>query len=557
MKLTKATLVASFFALMSAPAVSDNVGTWDTDPLSFANENWPDGLCAIHMIHMPPKAGHSYGRILMYGLQTQFNGTGDFGTQAYVWDTDPNNLGFIQQDGTALSLDPQEGMFLPGFDMFCGSHCGLADGNIFFAGGERLVYPFTGINFSGTFGYESLLWTQLHVMNSVRWYPTATTLFDGSVLATAGEEGGHTTAWIPEVYNVGLDEWTSTGAMYNSAALKTVEYPFMFSFYNDQTDYPAAYFVGKLAEDISYPECLSGYSLQIDGTPEWELKNTSPQQGGGAVMIIRSTDTVDKGLIFKGGGLDPADNEGIEATTLCATLDLQDWPSEDWNMYFAELDAKRIECNFVLLPDGHLVAIGGSSVAQWWGGTDYAVYETEWIDLLDPNDTWHTLAEMPTDHDPRMYHSTAVVDEFGKVLSAGCQSPIFHFEFDTGRFFNPPYLTSGLGRPVFSSVPTVIHYGTDFNITKLDYANAFTEEDPGPEPITPKVTLLRLGAATHGFDQNQRLVNCDYVPHVGYAGGLTVTPPANGHIAPPGYYMLTYVDAYGTPTVSKYVQLTN
>ena len=56
-----------------------------------------------------------------------------------------------------------------------------------------------------------------------------------------------------------------------------------------------------------------------------------------------------------------------------------------------------------------------------------------------------------------------------------------------------------------------------------------------------KVSLIRLGAVTHSFDQNQRFVNLVFsiLPSLTQATQtLQVTPPANANDAPPGDYML-------------------
>ncbi|NIR37371.1 MAG: DUF1929 domain-containing protein, partial [Actinobacteria bacterium] len=49
------------------------------------------------------------------------------------------------------------------------------------------------------------------------------------------------------------------------------------------------------------------------------------------------------------------------------------------------------------------------------------------------------------------------------------------------------------------------------------------------------VALMRPGAVTHNFDQNQR-----YIPLFFSRQGnrLNVTSPVDGNMAPPGYYML-------------------
>jgi len=172
------------------------------------------------------------------------------------------------------------------------------------------------------------------------------------------------------------------------------------------------------------------------------------------------------------------------------------------------------------------------------------------------DEEWVTLATMPSEGgtDYRMYHSTAVVLPDGRVLSAGGQHPDNEYEMYTGRFFNPPYLTRGHGRPSLSSVPAVINYGETFSVHALEQAYEQNEEDPFPtQPY--RMTLLRLNAATHGFDHNQRLIFCTFEPDGQIAGDYDVIPPANAHIAPPGYYMLTFVDSLGTPSISKYVQL--
>src|SRR5207244_2855220 len=88
------------------------------------------------------------------------------------------------------------------------------------------------------------------------------------------------------------------------------------------------------------------------------------------------------------------------------------------------------------------------------------------------------------------------------------------------------------------------------------------QPDPGraacrpPAPADPanigSVSLIRAGAVTHSIDMDQR-----YVPRTftQTAGGLSVQAPANGNLAPPGYYMLFIVDANGVPSVAPLVRL--
>jgi len=66
------------------------------------------------------------------------------------------------------------------------------------------------------------------------------------------------------------------------------------------------------------------------------------------------------------------------------------------------------------------------------------------------------------------------------------------------------------------------------------------------------VVLIRTGAVTHFFDQNERFLPLAFTQTT---GGLTVTSPINSNLAPPGYYMLFIVNSSGVPSVAPFVQL--
>jgi len=66
------------------------------------------------------------------------------------------------------------------------------------------------------------------------------------------------------------------------------------------------------------------------------------------------------------------------------------------------------------------------------------------------------------------------------------------------------------------------------------------------------VVLIRLGAVTHFFDQNTRYVPLSFTQAT---GGLTVTAPVDGRLAPPGYYMLFLVNSNGLLSVAPILQV--
>ena len=65
------------------------------------------------------------------------------------------------------------------------------------------------------------------------------------------------------------------------------------------------------------------------------------------------------------------------------------------------------------------------------------------------------------------------------------------------------------------------------------------------------VNLIRPGAATHSFDQDQRFVPVTFSV---VAGGIQVNAPSNSNLLPPGYYMLFLISNAGVPSVAKFVR---
>src|SRR5262245_27290606 len=108
-------------------------------------------------------------------------------------------------------------------NMFCSGQCALADGKTLVAGGHADVH--TGITDTNLFDPLAHTWTKVGAMRYQRWYPTTTTLPDGSVLVTAGEINcNRCEAVIPEIYNPQTRVWTQL----SGASLNLPYYPHMF-----------------------------------------------------------------------------------------------------------------------------------------------------------------------------------------------------------------------------------------------------------------------------------------------------------------------------------------
>ena len=156
----------------------------------------------------------------------------------------------------------------------------------------------------------------------------------------------------------------------------------------------------------------------------------------------------------------------------------------------------------------------------------------------DPvTETWTTMARMQI---PRLYHSTALLLPDGRVLAAGGGRAFGKVTSQlNAEIYSPPYLFKG-ARPTITSAPTAIGYGSNFVI-----------ETPDVSSIA-MVSLVRPGAVTHGYNQDQRFLSLTFTQT---PGGLQVQAPANANLAPPGYYMLFVLDTDGVPSAASFVRL--
>ncbi len=146
------------------------------------------------------------------------------------------------------------------------------------------------------------------------------------------------------------------------------------------------------------------------------------------------------------------------------------------------------------------------------------------------------MAPMET---PRIYHSTAVLLPDGRVAVSGSGNIGGAIDRLNLEIYSPPYLFRG-SRPSITSVTT-----------QLEYGSSFTVETPDAVDISA-VNLIRPGAATHNFDQEQRFVPLSFSQGTG--GELEVEAPPNPNLAPPGYYMLFVVNSDGVPSIAEFVR---
>src|SRR6267142_5583455 len=177
-----ATLLLAFLALSFLPSAAlgqANVkGQWQTLP----------NLMPINPIHV---ALMHNGKVLVV------SGSGNL----------PSNTNV--QAGV---FDPQTGTVTTqpvGWDMFCNGIVVLPDGRAFINSGTLQYDPFHGELRSAVYDLTTGAFTDVQNMAHGRWYPTVTTLGDGTIMTFSGlVENGDTNSTV-EIYTVGSG-WSPT-----------------------------------------------------------------------------------------------------------------------------------------------------------------------------------------------------------------------------------------------------------------------------------------------------------------------------------------------------------
>jgi len=423
-----------------------------------------------------------------------------------------NTLLFYQDGSTPTVWDYVNGVFtnVPApADLFCSGHTALSDGRILVVGGYGGSSTEIGIPNAEIFDPATYSWTAVPNMSYSRWYPTATTLSDGRVIVMGGwQTTNHSNAGIPEIYDPTTNSWTKL----TNANNPFETYPFIYMLSD-----------GRLVH-VNGSEYATITDILDLSTDSWSVVDPYITDGGSSAMYVP-----DK--IVKAGSASDSQESGPSSNTTFV-LDMTQ-PSPAWQQT-APMAYPRTFLNLTELPDGTVLATGGETDKNG-GNISNAVYPAE---LWSPTtETWTTMASM---HTPREYHSTAVLLPDGRVLESGMGADFGNVPNElSAEFFSPPYLFKG-ARPTISQAPAQISYGQNFFVGTPDAAT-----------VTSAV-LIRTGAVTHFFNMNARFVPVAFQQTT---GGLTITAPANGYQAPPGYYLLFLVNSNGVPSVAPFVQL--
>ena len=426
-------------------------------------------------------------------------------------------------------------------NVFCSGHSFLPDGRLLVAGGHDApfcnatsppVRKIKGMNDGNIFDPLNSSWQVTDTMAQGRWYPTNTTLLDGTVLVTAGllSECANTQNETPDLWQNG------TWHRLTGATRRLPLYPMMFAASNGRV-FNAGPNVDTGYLDPAGPGSWAPTGTTVLGSSLGGIPGSGMQNGrrdaGTAVMY-----QPDRLLLIGGSGgygaLNPDSSRVLGVTNTTELIELT--ATGATFRPGPPMQYPRYHVNSTLLPDGSVLVTGGTTNATSDADIHAVLPAERWLPPSAgyPDGRWVVAAAMRV---PRLYHSTALLLPDGRVLSAGGGAGGNFAPHPNAELYSPPYLFGG-ARPELTAAPSVVAYQEQFAV-----------QTPASSLIE-RVTLVRLSSVTHSFNMNQRFLELDFMP--AGSGGLLVTAPANA-ICPPGQYLLFGLNSQGVPSVGRVI----
>ena len=473
----------------AACATVATMGQW-SDTLS-----WP--IVAIASAVLPN------GKVLTYGRE-------------YAAENPPNYvIPPGRHDGVPYLWDPATGIFTnvdAGVDFFCSGLTMGSDGSMIIMGGNA-VHDGIGQRFNYAYNYATNSWTANANMADGRWYPTVTQLTNGDMFVISGSDTTGNIDTIPEIWHRASNTYTEMTGLHNNL----MYWVWTFIAPNGELFY---------AGDGGYSYYINTAGVGSLGTGYFTVTGTFRDYGSSAMY--------DAGKILITGGGNPG-------ATSAEIIDLNQNPpawASTGNMTYP-----RRQMNLLILANGQLMASGGSSGPDFNPATNIVYTPEIWDPVVQ---TWTSVANYQI---PRLYHSETVLLPDARVLSVGGGQPAATGLPDNfnGEIYSPPYLFNPDGsavtasRPIITSVPPSVSYGSNFSVQVQNVA-----------PGAANVLWIRTSAVTHTINMSQRL---NHLPATQLGNTLTVTAPANANMAPPGFYILYVLNANGVPSVGQIVQI--
>ena len=394
-------------------------------------------------------------------------------------------------------------------NLFCSGHAFQPDGTLLVVGGHVLKDGH-GDNQACVYDPFKDTWTAKPAMNNGRWYPSALTLPDGSVLSISGSfaisgnaSGDSTTNMTPQILR-------------NDAWVNTAPPPIL-------VNYPRLHLDPQGRVFMAGPQAASKFLSQDGSWTADEIRRTSGERE------FAPSVSYDSGkIIYIGGGNDANDNKPTNQTEII-DLNARAGSPPAWRSA-KSMAFKRRQHNATVLPDGTVLVTGGT---QGVGFSDVSTGQpVHTPELWDPaTDVWTKMAD---ERDDRCYHSIALLLPDGQVLSAGTGEGADNPTMLSAQLFKPTYFFKA-ARPSITSAPAELSSDQKtFDVTISD--GSF---------VVKRASWIRLGSVTHSTNMNQSLV---FLECKQQGTKVTVTAPVNKNLTPPGHYMLFLLNADNLPS---------
>jgi hypothetical protein len=382
-------------------------------------------------------------------------------------------------------------------------------------GGNIQYDPFLGPPWTTLYDPATNQFYQVENMAHGRWYPSNAALSDGGTMVFGGLDAQGNTNTNVEIYDVGAG-WSP-------------EYPSNFT----PGWYPRLHLLGNGKVFMSGPNPDSHTFSPTTGTwAQQAVATTNYGQSrlyGSSVLLPLDPNTGYRPQVVIFGGNTQGATNTVEYIDLGQSV-------ENW-VYMPPMSVPRVTMNAVLLPNGKILTLGGS--------TSFNDASTAHLNAETFDPVAQTWTPSGSEAYARMYHSSALLLPDGTVWVAG-SNPTRDWWEPHMEIYKPPYLFTSTGaaaaRPAISTVPAVVGYGQTFTVGTSTNANSIS-----------KVVLMRPGSNTHAFDSEQRLLYTYF--SATSASALSVTSPTSQGAAPPGWYMVFIIDGNGVPSVAKFLQL--
>ena len=430
------------------------------------------------------------GRVLSYGSDGTGKQTGFFIYD--VWDS------AVGLGGGHMTLPNGTGT-----DIFCGSQLVLpASGSVFLAGGDNWTGTGTNNtanNNSNVFDPAGNTLTRGNNMNRARWYSSSTTLINGETYIQGGSSGTDR----PEVRDI-----NGTFRLLSGADTSTLDFMYPRNFVAPD----GRVFGFDSAGRMYYVNASGSGSITMAG----QFSASYTGSDASAAMFAPGR------ILQFGGNSNGAIVIDINGATPSVT------PTQS-------MSTQRRLVTATLLADGKVLATGGSQVWNELTGVNNSA------EIWNPaTGTWTRGNDGAV---ARLYHGNALLlpDATVLVSGGGAPGPLNNLN---AEIYYPPYLFTAAGalapRPAMAGAPQFIDIGKTF---RVDLAAGTT---------VARVTLVKTGSTTHGFNMEQRFQDLTF-----NANGtqLAVQAPTRAALAPPGYYILFVIDSAGVPSLGKIVRM--